>query len=461
MQIIELRAENFKRLSAVQITPDGALVTVAGMNGQGKSSCLDAIWAALGGKGVIDPEPIRHGQTKATIRIDLGEIVVTRTFRTVAAGEDYTTTLVIQDASGNRKTEGQTLLDQLVGDLSFDPLAFEHAKPDERFDMVRALLPDVDFDGVEKANALDYEERTVVNRKAKEARARAEAIVADMGVGDALKDLDALNEELSRARETNAQIETRRVRRQNAEDQMKEHYAQARRLQARAEALRKEIEDVELEAERHRDAATEMQRKLEMADPLPEEVDVEHVRSLIETAKVHNAKVEARQRRIALWQEVKQFETDSETLTDKIERRKADLARQISESKFPVPGISFEGKAVYLGGVPFVQASDAERLRASVRIAMAANPKLRVIRIREGSRLDENGLRVLGEIAAANGFQIWIERVGREAGATVIIEDGHVAGQDPAIVGAELEADTETKRRRRTRAIEGLTAAIV
>ena len=49
MKIVSLEAENYKRLKAVEITPDGNMVVIGGRNAQGKSSVLDAIWAALGG----------------------------------------------------------------------------------------------------------------------------------------------------------------------------------------------------------------------------------------------------------------------------------------------------------------------------------------------------------------------------------------------------------------------------
>ena len=42
MKIIELQAENVKRLKAVDITPDGTLQVIGGRNAQGKSSVLDA-----------------------------------------------------------------------------------------------------------------------------------------------------------------------------------------------------------------------------------------------------------------------------------------------------------------------------------------------------------------------------------------------------------------------------------
>lgn len=61
MKIIELRAENFKRLSAVRIRPDGSLFQIGGRNAQGKSSVLDAVQAALGGLEAVPDRPIRNG----------------------------------------------------------------------------------------------------------------------------------------------------------------------------------------------------------------------------------------------------------------------------------------------------------------------------------------------------------------------------------------------------------------
>ena len=47
LHIVSLEIENVKRLSAVQITPDGSTVVIGGDNAQGKSSVLDANTHAL------------------------------------------------------------------------------------------------------------------------------------------------------------------------------------------------------------------------------------------------------------------------------------------------------------------------------------------------------------------------------------------------------------------------------
>ena len=78
MTIVGLEVQNFKRLKAVSIKPDGKTVTVSGRNDQGKTSLLDAIEHALCPTRAICEMPVRQGQQSARIVCDLGDIVVER-----------------------------------------------------------------------------------------------------------------------------------------------------------------------------------------------------------------------------------------------------------------------------------------------------------------------------------------------------------------------------------------------
>jgi hypothetical protein len=59
-------------------------------------------------------------------------------------------------------------------------------------------------------------------------------------------------------------------------------------------------------------------------------------------------------------------------------------------------------------------------------IAMAANPELRVLRIKDGSLLDENGLRLVAEMADAGDYQVWIEQVDTSGKVGIVMEDGAI-----------------------------------
>jgi hypothetical protein len=57
---------------------------------------------------------------------------------------------------------------------------------------------------------------------------------------------------------------------------------------------------------------------------------------------------------------------------------------------------------------------------------MSANPKLRVLRIKDGSLLDENGLKLITEMADKNDYQVWVETVNTSGNVGVYLEDGSV-----------------------------------
>ena len=59
-------------------------------------------------------------------------------------------------------------------------------------------------------------------------------------------------------------------------------------------------------------------------------------------------------------------------------------------------------------------------------MAMALNPKLRVIRILDGSLLDAENLAIVEQMAVDNDFQIWLEKISDGSGVGITIEDGSV-----------------------------------
>ncbi len=63
----------------------------------------------------------------------------------------------------------------------------------------------------------------------------------------------------------------------------------------------------------------------------------------------------------------------------------------------------------------------------SVAIAMAGNPKLRVLRIKDGSLLDSKSYAMLQEMAELHDFQCWVEAVDESGTVGIVMEDGAVA----------------------------------
>src|SRR6202043_2254720 len=405
MKIISLVAENVKKLVAIEIRPDGNLVVISGKNAAGKTSVLDSIWWCLAGATHIQAAPIRKGSNEARIRLDLGELRVTRTFKRGSDGTGPTTSITVENAEGARFPSPQRMLDSLIGALSFDPLEFARMPPAEQFDALRRFVPEVDFVAIENADRGDRERRTELGRQARQERAAAEAIKTPAETPEVEIDEAALVAELETAGAANAELEVRKARRERAEADVLTHQQSAQRWRAEADKLRQQAAAAEERAREMEKAAEELQRKLNEAPPLPAPTDTAAIREHIAAARKINAHVRALDERMKHHTRAMALEQQLAELTSSISRRQEAKAAAIAAAKMPVPGLGFGDHAVLMDGLPFEQASDAEQLRVSVAIAIALNPKLRVLRVRDGSLLAETSLTLLARMADENDMQ--------------------------------------------------------
>lgn len=422
MKIIQLTAENIKKLVAVEIRPDGAMVQITGKNGQGKTSVLDSIWWALSGAKHIQAAPIRKGANQARIRIDMGEIIVTRTFK--REGEDGFTTKL--EVVGNIKGSPQAMLDSLLDSLAFDPLKFARMESKEQFDALKRFAPDVDFDKIAAANSIDMANRKEINRKAKEEAIVADQIVIPLNAPKGLIDEGALIKKLSEAGRTNADLQLQAERRKRDGEDVEKALRQAEALQERARELHVQAKEATQRAKSLESAALENKAALDKSAPLPAPVNTSALERQIEDARRSNSIVGAIERKRTLEKNVKELEKKAEVLTQQMKDREEQKQGAIAKAKLPVESITFGEGVVLLNGVPFNQGSDAEQLRASCMLAMSGNPHLRVIRVRDGSLMDGDSLALLAKIAEERDFQVWVERASNGEAVGFVLEDGSI-----------------------------------
>lgn len=444
MKIITLTAENIKRLTAVQISPDGNIVQITGANGQGKTSVLDAIWWALAGTSNVQDKPIHDDAEEARIELDMGEIVVTRTFRLREEGK-ITTQLSVRNADGAKFSSGQTILDGLLGALTFDPLSFKRMKPAEQYETLKRFVPDIDFETMDAEQKKDYETRTEINRRAKEQRASAETIILPddtptetVSVNDLMKELEDIQ---ARNNERQAEI-NRRTAMQNIltskADEIEDLNRAAQRLQEQIAEVNDKIEAVQKFIDDPVNNPTEL-------PPVEDMESVAEIRAKISSADEINDKVRLYQKRREHEVEADNAEKQSAAITAIMEERRQKVNKAIEGADMPVDGLGLAEGAITFNGLPFDQAADSEQLRVSCAIAMQENQKLRVIRVRDGSLLDEQSLTMLAKMADEKDYQVWIERVDTSGDVGFVIEDGHLRGAPPPEPDPERQNKAETK----------------
>lgn len=442
MRIVKLQAENLKRLRAVEIVPDGNTVLISGRNGQGKSSVLDAIWYALGGKDATKgiPRPIRDGAESARVVLDLGDFIVTREW---TANDE--SALRITMADGTHPRTPQAMLDALVGRFSFDPLAFSRLKPREQVDALLSVV-DVGFDpeklAVERKEL--YDERHAVGRKMRE----AEAVVAklpplkpdvpetELPTGEVVAKLRAASEIAAKNAATRRELERFRGEASTQRERVNSGERKVSDLEAALVEARRMLAEERERLARMVDEGRLMKAKVDaLADP-----DVTGLEGqLAEIERSNRAFRDAEHVRKCL-AEAEAWREEYGTLTRRIDELDAHKAEALASAQFPAPGLSFGEECVTFRGIPLPQCASSEQLRVSLAVAMAANPTLRVIRIAEGNLLDGESLAVVEEMAREADYQVWIELVDDSGEVGVVIEDGGVKG---AIVSAPMPTSVQ------------------
>lgn len=380
------------------------------------TSVLDSIWYALAGAAATKetPRPIRDGEEKAKVRLDLGELVVTRTWK----GDK--TQLKVESNDGASYSSPQAMLDGLVGSLSFDPLAFSQ-QPDR--EQLATLLSLVDLPFVPAQLDAErrrlFDERTAVGRDGKALEGQLAGLPESAeGIPTEELSLASLLAERQAAVDLQRENEDRR-REEDGIATNVEHYINL------VAQLQGQLTEAQRLLGEHQQGLTVARAQVEaLVNPDITSVDVK-LAGLEET----NRAVRAAKQRDDVARQVAAARTAYDALSAQISDLDERKAAALREARMPIEGLGFNTEGVTYRGLPFRQCSASERLRVSLAMAMAMNPKLRVIRITDGSLLDSENMRLIGEMAGDHDFQVWLEVVDESGHVGVVIEDGSVVSE--------------------------------
>lgn len=414
MKIIQLKTQNVKNIKVVEITPEGNAVVLTGRNGVGKSAVLDSILMALTGKSV--EEPIRKGQERAEIEVDLGEIMVKRIITQKG------TRLEVWNKEGAKFTSPQMLLNKIVGDLTFDPMAFSNMKPKPQRELLLQVIG-VSVDDINERIKKIYDERTGVNRDIRnlEGSLSGHAVPAPELPAEQI----SINTEMRKIKELEAQREVYLKSVRAREDKLEQIQWNDERIKEMKKTIQQLEKDIDEVSEENKSLTEEIKK-----EPIEEVTTNDIVKAndqfmgIEEKNKLITAAIEYR----GIMGNLDKAKEQQDKLSKEISKAEAEKVEIVKSAKYPIKGISVGDECVLFEDIPFSQLSTGQQIRISTAMAMAINPKLRVIMLREGSLLDSAGLKEIESIAGAKGYQVWIEKVDESGKIGVVIEDGRIVG---------------------------------
>jgi len=406
MKIVSLEVSNVKRISFAEVHLDGSLVTIGGMNEQGKSSLIDSIKYLYGGKKSMPPEPLRRGEDAGYIKgVEANGWVTIRRF------QDDKTSLEVRDDKGRLQKKPQDICDAKCGAISFDPLSFARMKKAEQGETLMALKG-LDFSDLDASRQELEQNRLMIGRDV----AKLKGAIAEAGTPstDAVLEVSSagLSAELERRLEKNAENKAKR-------DRLKEIADEYRGIQAEILAAQQHLKILEDEG-----------KVLKVEVPELVEQDAEEIRTQLASVDVVNAAVRGR---IAFDKQKAELELQEEAYADhsnELKGIKQERVDRLSATPWPIEGLGIgeDGDVTYKG-LPFdaeqLSSKQIARVSAAIGFSLAPEPDmLHVMLIKNASLFDKDAMAELAAEAKRVGWLVLAEVVGEDG--DIVIEDGMV-----------------------------------
>lgn len=406
IKINKLEIENVKRVRAVQVVPSKKGLTVlGGKNNQGKTSVLDSIAWALGGKKYQPSNPRREGSvTPPSLRVELSNgLIVER--------KGKNSDLKVIDPSGNKA--GQALLDSFVEELALDLPKFMEATSKEK---ARTLLEIIgvgdklfELDNLE--NKL-YQERLAIGKIADTKKKHAQEMPRHEGVPEKLISASDLIKQQQDILARNAEKERKRRNLAHLEDENKR--------------LKEILQDYQTKLEANENDLVEARKStLDLHDESTAELEA-NIANIDET----NAKIRINLEKDQAEQEAEYYSQQYKDLNEEIDAIRKERLDLLKGADLPLPGLSVVDGELTFNDQHWDNMSGSEQLRVATAIVRKLKPECGFVLIDKLEQMDIDTMKEFGEWLEQEDLQAIATRVSSGDECQIIIEDGYVVGQE-------------------------------
>lgn len=415
--------ENFKNITSKKVEINGQSLFIIGGNGKGKSSFCQALLSPLDAK-LVPTKPIKEGEERATIELIMSGLIhgeekkyFVDLYFTPDNGRGR---LVVRNEKGDTIKSPSTTLKSILGQITFDIFQFLNQSKNDKIATLKKLTG--------KGKEID-----LLTMDIKEKKDKLKALKDNIeGKESQLKNIQFSKEEVEKYAEP---IDIAPLHQKLANvSQAIENYnkvksgvdyrtSQIMVLNNQIKNSESRIDQLKLQISEEIDKITTNQQTIESYDaeikkgqawldkatePNPQAISEE-----ITNASLHNENNRKINELAEKQREIINGKKDLQT--KKIELQSVETKRKkiIEDSQLPVEGLTFTEDDILINDLPLEdgQINTAKLIDVGVEIAMALNPTLRCIFIKDGSLLDNDTLKTVLGKCEERGYQIIVEKV--------------------------------------------------
>jgi recombinational DNA repair ATPase RecF len=422
MRLMGFSASNFMNLKAFDVRVDEYqnVIMISGKNGQGKTSALNIIIAAVGGKKLRPEKPIKDGETSGFAEVVTDKYIARVEFKLDDDG-NIKEKLILQNPEGAKFTSPQKLLDSIIGDISFDPLSFINKdSKEQRETLINLAKIDFNFEknAEERQNA--YNERTIINRELRNKEGEVEGIEKpDENYLIEKKSISEILTRLENAKAKNLNNKKEKDKLNQYQEDIVSYIEEVNDLQEKLDKAKNCLLEISNASKKQEDIVLSL--KDENIESILEEIKcIEETNGLVDLANNRKNAIETSTKKIEI------LKKNSDELTMKIEDLDNKKLSALQNAEFPLNGLSIDDKNVIYNNIPLKQVSGAEQLEIAISIAIAHNPKLPIILVKDGSLLDSYHLSIIEQMSKKHGFNVLIEKVDETEKIGIVVENGEI-----------------------------------
>lgn len=467
LRILTAELSNFQNIEYKLINLEGKSVVFIGKNGSGKSATMRAIQSPID-SSFVPAKAIKNGEERGSIKLKIGGTID-------GVDEEYTVDMYfdaeyqkgrikMKDKDGNvivsRGAQKSVLeyvsfdIDEFIRKGLTNTGQISKAGVMEQIEILKRFLSVEEKTTIHKLDKEAeeiYTERTDVNREIEKIKTKVAAYnFTQEELTEFGRDKSA---ELNELRGKQQDIAGSIVEYERAFSGFEDKKKRAAKLEKETSDLQKAIiaykklkpiSDIDLQVDNmsvFSDIFGEINRQLgllefkikmidskaiELKDLNAETLKLEkwlkaNSKPSVESLTEDISKLSAHQEKYAKIKELeslKKFYVESNDRADWITKRldaiKQEKKDVFTNSKLPVRGLAFDENGIYYNGLPFNESShnSATIISVGLKVAMAMNPRLRCIFIKDGSLLDKDTRSKIFNFCNTNGeYQILMEYV--------------------------------------------------